>query len=674
MSDPLLVVEGLRTVVSAGGVSWPVVDGVSFHLNRGETFALVGESGCGKSLTALSITRLLPREASVAGGHVRLGGVDLALLPERDMRDIRGRRIAMIFQEPATSLNPVLTVGAQVEEALVRHLRLSPRQARQRVVELFEAVGIPDARRRLSEFPFQLSGGLRQRVMIAMAIACEPDILIADEPTTALDVTIQAQVLELLRDLQRRTGMAMLLITHDLGVVSQMASRVAVMYAGRLVEMSEASRFFASPMHPYSRKLFASLPEASARGRRLASIPGFVPSVGEQVTGCRFAPRCERAEATCRADEPALVEVVAGREVRCIHAGLDALPPLHPEADVPPTDVPVREGRECTKAPSSTLLEVTGLTVHFPIRRGLLKRVVGYVRAVDGVSFQVREGRTLALVGESGCGKTTVGKSVVRLLEESRGSVAYDGVNLETLAQRRLRTMRKKFQIVFQDPFSSLDPRMRVAEILKEGIIALDPGCGPGARSERTARLLEQVGLEPESQWRYPHEFSGGQRQRIAIARALAVEPRLLVCDEPTSALDVSVQAQILNLLLDLQDRLGLAYLFITHNLSVVRHIAHDVAVMYLGRIVEHGEAEAVLNAPAHPYTRALLEAVPRIGSRFGSRSGALSADLPSPASPPSGCHFHPRCAQALDTCRTVYPSMTEAGSHHGAACHLLRR
>jgi len=662
MKEALLKVDGLRTWLDGSAGVVRALDGVDFEIRRGETFAIVGESGCGKSMTALSLARLLPETGRVVDGSVMLEQTDLLALPEAAMRNVRGERIAMIFQEPATSLNPVLTVGMQIGEVLARHTGLRGPAVRRRAGELLDAVGIAESARRLDEYPFQLSGGMKQRVMIALALAGEPDLLIADEPTTALDVTIQAQVLELLRDLQSRTGMAILLITHDLGIVAEMAHRVAVMYAGQIVEVATRDAFFASAQHPYSRKLFAALPGARYRGAALAVIPGQVPPLTGEFRGCRFADRCERAFDRCRTEVPGWTAIADGHRVRCHlregeHAG------------------PLGEGRGASQqaapapAASTALLDVQDLKVHFPIRRGLLKRTVGHVRAVDGVSLEIRAGRTLALVGESGCGKTTVGKSLLQLIRPTAGNVTFEGVELTALHGNALRRRRSDFQIVFQDPYASLNPRMRVADILTEGRSALGVVDTPEQERRRIDELLHQVGLDPSARDRYPHEFSGGQRQRIAIARALAVNPRLIVCDEPTSALDVSVQAQILNLLLRLQREIGLAYLFITHNLAVVEYLADEVAVMYLGRIVEHGSVTEVLEAPRHPYTHALLSAIPTIeGGRERIR---LEGELPSPVSPPAGCHFHPRCPQAQARCRTAYPGRTQLSGTHSVSCFL---
>jgi peptide/nickel transport system ATP-binding protein len=664
------------------GVARPV-DGISFDIAAGECFALLGESGCGKSMTALGLMRLLPAAARVDGGSIGFEGRELLALSEAEMREVRGGAhgrpprssdglaappggahaalgrpgggMAMIFQEPATSLNPVLTVGSQIVEALELHAALRGAAARVRAEELLDQVGIPDPKRRLDEYPFQLSGGLRQRVMIAIALAGSPRLLIADEPTTALDVTIQAQVLDLLDELRRKQRMALLLITHDLGVVARMADRVGVMYAGQLVEDAPRSAFFPRPAHPYSVRLFAALPDADRRGGRLATIPGSVPSADAVHGGCRFVERCGEAMPACHNQAPPWREVAGSQRVRC-----------HLEGPAPGVVSDTDGGTTVPSVAAQPLLDVRGLSVHFPIRRGILQRAVGAVKAVDGLSLQLMPGRTLALVGESGCGKTTAGKAMLQLIRPTAGTVSLDGVELTTRSSNQLRPLRAKMQMVFQDPFASLNPRLRIGDIIAEGMQAL--GVGGGDPAPMIGALLERVGLRAEMATRYPHEFSGGQRQRIAIARALAVNPQLLICDEPTSALDVSVQAQILNLLSDLQRELQLAYLFITHNIAVVDYLAHDVAVMYLGRIVERGAAGEVLRAPRHPYTKALLAAVPRVDG-VASEVPRLAGDMPSPANPPQGCHFHPRCPLADEACRSEYPAETRFGATHAVRC-----
>jgi peptide/nickel transport system ATP-binding protein len=698
----ILSVDSLTTSLHNGV---PIVDGISFGIERAETFALLGESGCGKSMTALSLLRLLPDGVVHAGGTARLDEVELFGLREREMREVRGGVAAMIFQEPGLSLNPVLTVGQQIAEVLELHGHATPSRdtsptpalpqrergrVTQRCIELLDQVGIPDAARRVNEYPFQLSGGMKQRVMIAMALAGQPELLIADEPTTALDVTIQAQVLQLLRDTQEATGMALLLITHDLGVVAEMAHRVGVMYAGQLVEQASRAELFAKPLHPYTQKLFAALPDTARRGQPLAAIPGNVPPFGSIVQGCRFAPRCDRAWALCGERTPEWTEVGEGQGVRCHLYGETGKVKGETKAQSGPSverqETPAgatgrengKEGRVETEpgfypSPLSlhpSLLQVENLQVHFPIRKGILQRTVGQVKAVDGVSLEIPQGRTLALVGESGCGKTTLGKALLQLVVPTAGSVQLGGRELTGLAVRELRARRAGMQMVFQDPYASLNPKMRVAEILEEGMAALNVGDGSGVRQTQIDVLLDQVGLARSDKWRYPHEFSGGQRQRIAIARALAVSPKLLICDEPTSALDVSVQAQILNLLKSLQQELNLSYLFITHNLAVVEYLAHEVCVMYLGRIVERGTAEEVLRSPKHPYTQALLSAVPRMDGK-GRERIRLEGDMPSPSNPPPGCHFAPRCAQASERCRICYPPAKNCSDTHIAHCYL---
>jgi peptide/nickel transport system ATP-binding protein len=660
MTQPLLSIENLSVRLGQGGGSICPVDNVSFSIRRGETFALLGESGCGKSMTALALLRLLPQPIGrITAGRVLLDDTDLTALPERDMRKVRGRRISMIFQEPMTSLNPVLTIGDQIGEVLRQHHGMQGTRRRTRVLELLDAVGIPDVTRRAREYPHQLSGGMKQRVMIAIALAGEPDLLIADEPTTALDVTIQAQVLELLQQLQRDTRMAILLITHDLGIVAGMADRVAVMYAGQMVEEAGRDRFFSGARHPYSRKLFESLPDVRKRDHALDTIRGTVPSLDQEFHGCRFVERCDHAWELCHTRVPAWNPGAAGQHARCHLLDATLTIPTGVTASHPPRPL-APAGGSC----SQPLLEVADLKVHFPIHRGVFKRVVGHVYAVDGVSMDIPRGCTQALVGESGCGKTTVGKGILQLIRPSGGRVRFDGIELTTLKGERLRRRRSDFQFIFQDPYSSMNPRMLVGDIVEEGMLAQGIG---RTRAERRARVEELFARHVQ---RYPHEFSGGQRQRICIARALAVDPQLVICDEPTSALDVSVQAQILNLLKQLQNELGLSYLFITHNLAVVSYLADRVAVMYLGRIVEEGPVAGVLEQPLHPYTQSLLSAVPQIDPASKREIIRLEGDLPSPATPPQGCHFHPRCPHAMPRCREAYPEAT-VSEDHSVRCFL---
>ena len=616
----MLSIDHLQVELDAETGIVRAIDGLALAIRRGETFALVGESGCGKSMTALALMRLLPDSGSITAGQIQLDDTDLLGLPESAMRGVRGGRIGMIFQEPGTSLNPVLTVGRQMVEAIETHTALRGDAARVKAIDWLMRVGIPEPERRMDDYPFRMSGGQKQRVMIAMTLAAEPDFLVADEPTTALDVTIQKQILDLLADLQREHGMGLLLITHDLAVVAGIAQQVALMYAGQIIEVAPAAQFFANPQHPYARALLQALPDAARRGAALAAIAGTVPPLTQNFVGCRFAPRCVYAQATCHTTRPELTGA-PGLQVRCLllapgGPGLGAAPVMPARVASPAAAQSPRAGATPAAAP---LLQVSDLSVSFVLRKRFLQREAARFDAVKNVSFDVAAGQTLALVGESGCGKTTTGKAIVQLLRNQAqisGRAMLDGQNLFDLDGAPLREARRAVQIIFQDPFASLNPRMRVAEILEEGMVALQPQTSADERRSRIARITEQVGLRPEALQRFPHEFSGGQRQRIAIARALAVQPRLIVCDEPTSALDVSVQAQILNLLRELQRELGVSYLFITHNIAVVEYIADRVAVMRAGRIVEQGACADVLSRPADDYTRTLLAAVPRMAGR----------------------------------------------------------
>jgi peptide/nickel transport system ATP-binding protein len=623
----MLTVTDLKVAIDADAGLVRAIDGLSLCIERGETFALVGESGCGKSMTALALMRLLPDNGRVTDGRVEMEGQETLSLPESAMRRLRGGRIGMIFQEPATSLNPVMRVGDQIVEAIETHTALRGAAARAKAIEWLGRVGIPEPERRIDDYPFRMSGGQKQRVMIAIALAAEPAFLVADEPTTALDVAIQAQILELLKQLQREQGMGLLLITHDLAVVSGMAQRVALMYAGQIVEVATAAEFFREPRHPYARLLLKSLPQANQRGAVLAAIAGTVPLLSQEFVGCRFAPRCDGAFGRCHSEAPALLPpvtpgmagVIPSREVRCwLHVSPADVSAAEPAQGLAEPHGAVAALQPAPVAPQATelLLDVQHLSVRFPIRSGVFQRIASHSVAVDDVSLQIRRGETFALVGESGCGKTTLGKAVVQLLRGQaniEGGAVIDGQDLFGLRGEALRRARRSVQMIFQDPYASLNPRMRVFEVLEEGVLTLRPELDGEARRALLESLVDRVGLRREALQRYPHEFSGGQRQRIAIARALAVEPRLIVCDEPTSALDVSVQAQILNLLKQLQRELELAYLFITHHLGVVEYIADQVAVMHRGRIVEAGPAEELLAHPREDYTRRLLAAVPRL-------------------------------------------------------------
>jgi peptide/nickel transport system ATP-binding protein len=661
--EPLLKIDGLRLALNGSDNAATIVDGLDLEIDQGETFALLGESGCGKSMTALSLMRLLPPPVTLQRGGICFNGIDIVNLDQKSIRQLRGGQIGMIFQEPMSSLNPLMTIGKQIAEAVKLHQGRRGNEINREVIELLRAVAIPDPRSCADRYPHQLSGGMKQRVVIAMALAGNPRLLIADEPTTALDVTIQAQILNLLKQLQRERAMAILLITHDLGVVAQMADRVAVMYAGQLVESANLESFFNSPSHPYSQMLFDSLPEGRRRGEKLAVIEGSVPTLGSELRGCRFEPRCRHSLACCRESIPDWCVDAHGARVRCHLFGKIA--PLAKAPKVSALSPP-----PFADATGEALLSVRNLRVHYPMNKGLLRRTATHLRAVDGVDLTIQKGSVVALLGESGCGKSTIGRAILQLVEITGGEVSLEGRELTGMKQSELRHIRGDLQIIFQDPMSAMNPRMRVGDIIAEGIRAQ----GKHDRDVLAATvesLLSQVGLPASAAVRYPHEFSGGQRQRICIARALAVQPRVLICDEPTSALDLSVQAQILNLLKSMQEEFQLAYLFISHDISVVNYMADEVAVMYLGRIVEQGNADEVISTPLHPYTRALLSAVPVADPGRRGSVIRLPGEIPSALTPPAGCHFHPRCPHAEARCVSAYPDMVQVTESQNVRCWL---
>ncbi|MFI4956799.1 MAG: dipeptide ABC transporter ATP-binding protein [Gammaproteobacteria bacterium] len=637
------------------------LDDVSFSVKEGEIFCLVGESGSGKSLTAQAILQLIPEALYGEHSRIALGDLSLLDLSEVELQQIRGKKIAMIFQEPMTSLNPVMTIGQQIIEVLQLHTDLDPRACRDKAIALLDSVGIAESQVRVDDYPHQLSGGMKQRVMIAMALATNPVVLVADEPTTALDVTIQAQVLRLIASLRESHSMGILMITHDFAVVSEIADTVAVMYAGQIIEKASRDIFFNEPKHPYSKKLLASLPSIEKRDESLAAIAGQLPDLTRPTTGCRFAPRCAFKWSLCDEVEPALLDS-QGTDVRC-HLYSSANPPKPAEIRIPLPAI-----KKSSKKPMP-LLSVKHLNMHYPIQAGLFKRTVGYIKAVDDIDFELSTGETLAIVGESGCGKSSLANALLRLSPYASGEVYFNGDAIHEMSRHSLQQLRRYMQVVFQDPFGSLNPRMSVRAILSEGWDAQGMYLNPTMRAKKLDELLTQVGLPLNSLDRYPHEFSGGQRQRIAIARALSVEPKLVICDEPTSALDVSVQAQIVHLLKDLQETRELAYIFISHNIALVGYLADRVAVMYLGKIVERGPVKAILESPKHPYTQALLASVPEIGKKLSAQSSAVG-ELPSPSHPPVGCHYHPRCPFAMDICRVSYPPVYKVGEQD-VRCYL---
>ncbi len=733
----LLEINDLRTYIQLRTRVVKAVDGVSLNIGAGETVGLVGESGCGKSMTASTVMRLLPHGGHIVGGSIRLAGQELTSMTDEEIRAVRGNEIGMVFQDPLTSLNPTMNIGRQIAESVVLHRGVSKEQGLARAAEVLGLVGMPNPQERIHDYPHQLSGGLRQRVMIAMALACEPKLLIADEPTTALDVTIQAQILALLDDLKRRLGMAVLLITHDMGVIAGHADRTMVMYAGKIVEAAATDRLFEDVHHPYTEALLASIPQLDQdKTQRLYAIPGLPPDLSRPLKACRFAPRCRYATEVCRTEEPPLAGDDAGHPYACFHpvdravdeiagagdllgAGAEAAPlvevgavsvalaggaptnggapanghpahggnghrgdgrqsnsqltPLGPVAVAGAGD-PGGEGSPSTPTEAApVILELRGVRKEYPVTAGaVMQRKVGAVQAVRGVDLDLRQGETLGVVGESGCGKSTLGRLIVGLERPTSGSVLVDGTDLTRLKGAELRRRHRDLQLMFQDPYSSLDPRMRVGSIIREPLVVQGIGSAAEQR-ERVAALLREVGLPPHAVELYPHEFSGGQRQRIGLARALALNPRLIVTDEPVSALDVSIRSQILNLMKRLQVNHGLSYVFISHDLSVVRYLADRIAVMYLGKLVEIGTGDDIYSRAAHPYTAGLISSipVPKPSVQRARTSIPIRGELPSPLNPPSGCPFRTRCPRAQARCAEEEPALSSFGVEHYAACYF---
>jgi len=743
---PVLDIQDLSTHIKLTSSVVQAVGNVDLHVDAGETLGIVGESGCGKSMTGLSIMGLLPPGGSIVSGSIKLNDRELVGLKDEELRRVRGNEIAMIFQDPLTSLDPTKTIGYQVSEPVRLHRGASKAEALDRAVEVLALVGLPRPKERLSDYPHQLSGGLRQRVMIAMALACEPKLLIADEPTTALDVTIQAQILALLRDLKDRLGMAMLLITHDMGVIAGHADRVNVMYAGRVVETAEAVELFSSMHHPYTQALLASIPQLKQDANKaLHAIPGLPPDLTRPPQGCRFAARCPRASDKCRTEEPPLAGKTFDHRFACWHpvegplvlttigqTGPDAastgliasdaeslaqaaagdkagyvsdavLSDGEPAAvaedsgaaepdetervvvaaglevtadgrlEVTEREVAVAEANGDGAGGLAPLLDIRNLVKEYPVTSGaVLRRKVAAVHAVSDVSFSVPTGTTFGLVGESGCGKTTIGKMIVALERPNSGAVTLGGVDVSKLHGSELRRKRRDLQLMFQDPHSSLDPRMRVGTIIGEPLAVQHIG-SRRAQRDRVFELLSEVGLPRNAVERYPHEFSGGQRQRIGLARALTLNPRLIVADEPVSALDVSIRAQVLNLMKRLQASHGLTYVVISHDLAVVKYMAERIGVMYLGKLVELGSAQDIYERAAHPYTAGLIATipVPEPAAERAKQGVAIKGELPSPVNPPSGCRFRTRCQFAQERCAAEEPKLRSFGPGHVAACHF---
>lgn len=683
--DNLLEVKNLHTHFFTDDGVVKAVDGVSFTIPRGKTLCVVGESGCGKSITARSILQVVDNPGRIVDGDIIFRPdpnteINITQLPPRgkDIRGIRGKDITMIFQEPMTSFSPLYTIGNQIIETLTWHLPISKQEARKIAIDTLGKVGIPRPSELIDAYTFELSGGMRQRAMIAMALVCEPKLLIADEPTTALDVTTQANILDLMRDLQNEMGMSVMFITHDLGVVAEIADDVVVMYLGNEVERGPVDIIFSDPKHPYTRALLQSIPKLETRNQgRLNTIRGTVPHPLNRPQGCPFHLRCDSAMVgVCDVNMPSAITLEDGRDVRCFLYGENPIIPTH-DITVIPNDTDTEHHAPRVAQSDDVLLEVNNLKMHFPITKGFFNRTVGHVKAVDDVSLVIHEGETLGLVGESGCGKTTLGHTILRLYDPTSGQILYhdndeNTVDLATLSQRQLKPLHRDIRMVFQDPHSSLNPRLPVLDIIGESLKV--NGLAKGKELEKQVReLLQKVGLRTEYIRRYPHAFSGGERQRIGIARALAPNPRLVVADEAVSALDVSVQSQILNLLKDLQDELGLTYLFISHDLNVVAHISDRVAVMYVGKIVELASTEEIFKKPQHPYTEALLSAVlkPDPSARNDTHRIRLEGDVADPANPPTGCAFHPRCRYAKDMCASERPALKQTVDGHFVACHF---
>jgi len=669
MADTLLEVRDLRTYIYTRRGVVKAVDGASFSVRRGETLGIVGESGSGKSMTCLSILRLVPEPGGrIVGGQILFDGENLLDKSPDEMRGLRGSRIAMILQDPMASLNPAMTVGEQIAETLALHRGLRGRILHERVIDLLRQVRISDPERRVHAYPHQMSGGIRQRVAGAIAISCQPSLLIADEPTTSLDVTIQSQYLRLLKEIQRETNLALVFVTHDLGIVAKLCDRVAVMYAGRIVELGRTRDIFNRPRHPYSVGLLNCLPTLRRGREPLTAIEGQPPDLTNVPAGCSFAPRCPMAEPRCEETRPLLEPVDAEHLVACVRANETATLGRRTAA-ISPVASP---GPAEAHGAGDVVLEARRLTKHFPLARGtIFGRRFGTVKAVDGVDFVLRRGETLGLVGESGCGKTTTARLVLSLERPTSGGVFFRGRDIHALGRHERGGYRRAVQAVFQDPFSSLNPRLTIRTTVSEPLAQTEPGLTRAEVAERVAASLTRVGLRPRIADDYPHELSGGQRQRVAISRALTTNPECILLDEAVSALDVSIRAQVMNLLREIQDRSGVSYLFIAHDLAVVKYVSTRIGVMYLGKLVETAAADELYANPLHPYTQVLLSNALPAHPDDVREEVILKGEVPSAFNPPPGCRFHPRCPQALPVCGEVEPTLRDQASGHQVACHL---
>lgn len=678
MSDePLLEVNGLRTQFKTERGLVKAVDGISYTIERGETFGVVGESGAGKSVTGLSVLDLIERPGEVVDGEILYKGQDLLQMDANEIRSIRGNEIAVIFQDAMTAFNPAFTIGTQISDVILEHKDLSEKEAWKETIQLLDDVDIPSPEERVDDYPHQFSGGMRQRALIAMALSCDPELIIADEITTGIDVTTQATILELLARLREDRGLSMQFITHDMGVIAEVCDRVGVMYAGELIEVGTLEEVFNNPRHPYTVGLMNALPQSKGPKENLVSIPGNMPDLIEVPSGCSFRDRCEHATDKCAETEPRLLQTdpegaASDHASACIR--VDEIDWTQQETD-DASDTVFDESPAST-GPQTELVSVNNLKKYFdPESQSWLDRLRNerkYIHAVDDISFSIYEGETLGLVGESGCGKTTLGRTITRLYEPDEGTVLFSGADLADANRKELREIRSKYQVIFQDPFSSLNPRRTVENIIGRPMELHGIVNSKEERKERVKELLVEVGLKESHLDRYAHEFSGGQKQRIGIARALSVEPDFIVADEPVSALDVSVQAKILNLLMELQSKYDLTYLFIAHDLNVVRHISDRIMVMYLGEIIEKGPVGEVFTPPYHPYTEILLSSVPSPTPGEAPERKSPQGQLPSPSDPPSGCRFHTRCPYAMPECEVNTPKMTEMNNNHTIHCHLF--
>ena len=671
----LLEVKDIHTCFMMEGKKVRAVDGVSFHLDRGEIVGVVGESGSGKSVTMMSVLQLVSAPGFVESGTVYLDGEEKNLLEydtnSEKMRSVRGGRIGMIFQEPMTSLNPVLTIGFQIQENIMKHLNMSREEAKERTIEMLKMVKIPDAEQRFDYYPQQFSGGMRQRIMIAMAMSAKPDILIADEATTALDVTTQAQLLEMIRNIAKETNTAVILVTHNLGIVARFAERIYVMYSGSVVETAKTRDIFKKSEHPYTRSLLRAIPRLDdPKDRILIPIEGLPPNPALRPDYCPFYDRCEyHKPECCQKKKPDLAEVEKDHYSACWLSKEELQQKEIEIQNAPKKAAPKKQiGKE-------NVLEVVNVRKYFPVLKGIMKRKVGEVKAIEEITFNLRKGETLGIVGESGCGKTTMARCIMRVYKPEEGEIKFSGVDIAQMKDKELQPYRRKIAMIFQDPFSSLDPRQTAGSIVAESLI-INKSCRSRAElEERVDQLFTLVGLDPGLKDRVPHEFSGGQRQRLGIARALSSDPDIIICDEPISALDVSIQAQIINLLEELQAKLGVSYLFIAHDLAVVKHISDRVLVMYLGRIVEIADAHELYANPMHPYTEALLVAVPEADPDVeeGKTAVPIAGEVPSILNRPKGCPFHDRWSRATDRGRQEVPKLLDKGNGHQVACFLYQ-